>query len=36
MVMPDEWAEGKVRIKNLDSGEESTVDAGFVKIILHV
>ena len=25
MVMPDEWAEGKVRIKNLDSGEESTV-----------
>ena len=25
VVMPDEWAEGKVRIKNLDSGEESTV-----------
>ena len=25
MVMPDEWAEGKVRIKDLDSGEESTV-----------
>jgi len=25
MVMPDEWAEGKVRIKNLDSGEESTL-----------
>ena len=25
MVMPDEWAEGKVRIKNLDYGEESTV-----------
>lgn len=26
MVMPDEWAEGKVRIKNLNSGEESTVE----------
>ena len=25
MVMPDEWAEGKVRIKDLDAGEESTV-----------
>ena len=25
MVMPDEWAEGKVRIKELDTGEESTV-----------
>ena len=25
MVMPDEWAEGKVRIKNLETGEESTV-----------
>ena len=25
MVMPDEWAEGKVRIKDLDIGEESTV-----------
>ena len=25
MVMPDEWAEGKVRIKDLDNGEESTV-----------
>ena len=25
MVMPDEWAEGKVRIKQLDTGEESTV-----------
>ena len=25
MVMPDEWAEGKVRIKNLDTNEESTV-----------
>ena len=25
MVMPDEWAEGKVRIKNLDTGDESTV-----------
>ncbi len=25
MVMPDEWAEGKVRIKDLDTGEESTV-----------
>ena len=25
MVMPDEWADGKVRIKDLDSGEESTV-----------
>lgn len=24
MVMPDEWAEGKVRIKDLDTGEEST------------
>jgi len=23
--MPDEWAEGKVRIKDLDTGEESTV-----------
>ena len=26
MVMPDEWAEGKVRIKDLDTGEESTVE----------
>ena len=25
MVMPDEWAEGKVRIKDLDTGEDSTV-----------
>jgi histidyl-tRNA synthetase len=25
MVMPDEWAEGKVRIKDLCTGEESTV-----------
>tara|TARA_Y100000768_G_scaffold215415_1_gene162350 strand:- start:577 stop:1449 length:873 start_codon:yes stop_codon:yes gene_type:complete len=25
MVMPDEWAEGRVRIKDLDTGEESTV-----------
>lgn len=25
MVMPDEWADRKVRIKDLDSGEESTV-----------
>ena len=25
MVMPDEWATGNVRIKNLDTGEESTV-----------
>ena len=25
MVMPDEWADGKVRIKDLDSGEESTL-----------
>ena len=25
MVMPDEWAEGKVCIKDLDTGEESTV-----------
>ncbi len=25
MVMPDEWAAGKVRIKDLDTGEESTV-----------
>ena len=25
MVMPDEWAEGEVRIKDLDTGEESTV-----------
>ena len=25
MVMPDEWAEDKVRIKDLDTGEESTV-----------
>ena len=25
MVMPDEWAAGTVRIKNLDTGEESTV-----------
>ena len=25
MVMPDEWAEGKVRIKYLETGEESTV-----------
>lgn len=25
MIMPDEWAEGKVRIKDLDTGEESTV-----------
>ena len=25
MVMPNEWAEGKVRIKDLDTGEESTV-----------
>ena len=25
MVMPDEWAGGKVRIKDLDTGEESTV-----------
>ena len=25
MVMPDEWADGKVRIKDLDTGEESTV-----------
>ena len=25
MVMPDEWAEGNVRIKDLDTGEESTV-----------
>ena len=25
MVMPDEWAEGKVRIKDLGTGEESTV-----------
>ena len=26
MVMPDEWAEGKVRIKDLGTGEESTVE----------
>ena len=25
MVMPDEWSSGKVRIKDLDSGEESDV-----------
>ena len=25
MVMPDEWAEGKVRIKDLDTGDEYTV-----------
>ena len=25
MVMPDEWADGKVRIKDLDTGEESKV-----------
>lgn len=25
MVMPDEWAEGKVRIKDLDTGKESSV-----------
>ena len=25
MVMPDEWAAGNVRIKNLDTGEESTI-----------
>ena len=28
MVMPDEWADGKVRIKDLDTGEESTVAMG--------
>ena len=27
MVMPDEWSAGKVRIKDLDTGEESTVAA---------
>jgi histidyl-tRNA synthetase len=25
MVMPDEWASGKVRIKDLETGEESDV-----------
>jgi histidyl-tRNA synthetase len=25
MVMPEEWAAGKVRIKDLGTGEESTV-----------
>ncbi len=25
MIMPDEWAEARVRIKDLDTGEESTV-----------
>jgi histidyl-tRNA synthetase len=25
MVMPDEWASGKVRIKDLGTGEESDV-----------
>ena len=25
MVMPDEWAAGNVRIKNLESGEESDI-----------
>jgi histidyl-tRNA synthetase len=28
LVMPNEWEEGKVRIKNLDSGEESDVAIG--------
>ena len=26
MVMPDEWKDGKVRIKDLDTGEETNVD----------
>ena len=28
LVMPEEWAAGQVRIKDLASGEESTVDIG--------
>jgi len=27
MVMPEEWQAGKVRIKNLETGEESDFDA---------
>ena len=27
MVMPEEWQAGKVRIKNLETGEESDLDA---------
>ena len=27
MVMPEEWNEGKVRIKNLQTGEEIDFDA---------
>ena len=26
MVMPDEWADGKVKVKVLESGEESEVE----------
>ena len=26
MVMPDEWKAGKVRIKDLETGEETNVD----------
>jgi histidyl-tRNA synthetase len=26
MVMPDEWKDGKVRIKDLETGEETNVD----------
>jgi hypothetical protein len=28
MVMPDEWAAGNVRIKELESGKESDVAVG--------
>jgi histidyl-tRNA synthetase len=28
MVMPEEWSAGNVRIKNLESGEESDVAVG--------
>ncbi|MCH1591870.1 MAG: histidine--tRNA ligase [Candidatus Thalassarchaeaceae archaeon] len=28
MIMPEEWASGKVRIKNLETGEESDVEFG--------
>ena len=31
MVMPDEWEEGKVKIKNLESGEEIEVSVDLLE-----
>ena len=28
MVMPDEWEKGNIKIKNLESGEETEVSVG--------